>query len=177
MSSNEVLEYELTFLASYIPAAVRRSSFKELKDVYFPEDIDVHPRLRLRKLADRYQLTKKTQKSEGDASTHIETSIALERQEYDALADKSKRVVEKTRYFYEHDGQVAEFDVFKGDLAGLVLVDFEFKSRAELLEFKAPDFCLADVTQEAFIAGGLLAGKAYGELQPKLMEFGYNSLD
>lgn len=39
-----------------------------------------------------------------------------------------------------------------------------------------PDFCLVDVTQEEFAAGGMLSGKKYQDIQNKLDQFGYKKL-
>lgn len=41
------------------------------------------------------------------------------------------------------------------------------------LTFLAPDIALADVTQEDFIAGGLLAGKTYNDISAELGRFNY----
>jgi len=43
--------------------------------------------------------------------------------------------------------------VFEGALAGLVLIDVEFTDEATKEAFVAPSFCLANVTQESFVAG------------------------
>ena len=59
-------------------------------------------------------------------------------------------------------------------LDGLVVVDFEFGTEEEKLAFEMPDFCLVEVTQEEFIAGGMLAGKSYEDIKEKLEEFGYS---
>lgn len=83
----------------------------------------------------------------------------------------------KTRYYYERDGISYEIDVFKEDLSGLVLVDVEFPSVEDKASFKMPDFCLAEVTQEDFIAGGMLCGKKYQDIKEKLDNFGYKKLD
>ena len=74
------------------------------------------------------------------------------------------------------DGSKAELDVFTGKLAGLVLIDFEFDSLDAKASFTPPDFILADVTQEDFIAGGLLAGKSYEDIAPELARFSYQRL-
>ena len=39
-----------------------------------------------------------------------------------------------------------------------------------------PNFCLAEVTQEEFTAGGMLCGKSYEEIEPRLRGFGYSKL-
>ena len=58
----------------------------------------------------------------------------------------------------------------------MVLIDFEFRTLEEKANFIAPPITLANVTQEDFIAGGLLAGKKYDEITQKLDEFGYKKI-
>ena len=87
-----------------------------------------------------------------------------------------KKGVVKKRYFAKIEGHDAEVDVFLEDLAGLVLVDFEFSDAEEKNKFKMPKSLLADVTPEEFIAGGMLAGKKYEEIEGKLEEFGYKRI-
>lgn len=36
-----------------------------------------------------------------------------------------------------------------------------------------PDFCLADITQEDFIAGGMICGKTYADIESEVQRFGY----
>ena len=74
------------------------------------------------------------------------------------------------------DGTLAEIDIFIEDLAGLVLIDFEFDTEAEKDNFTPPSVALADVTQEDFVAGGLLAGKTYRAIEPELARFCYKKL-
>ncbi|RLJ01121.1 MAG: hypothetical protein DRP06_00015 [Candidatus Aenigmatarchaeota archaeon] len=57
-------------------------------------------------------------------------------------------VVHKIRYYYPYENQIAEMDVFQGELEGLVLIDFEFEIMEKKDSFKSPDFCLVEVTQE-----------------------------
>ena len=66
---------------------------------------------------------------------------------------------------------------FGGDLYGLVVVDFEFNNEAERDVFEMPYFCLVDITQEDFIAGGMIAGKTYQDIAPELDRFNYKRLD
>ena len=72
---------------------------------------------------------------------------------------------------------MAEDDVFVENLAGLVLIDFEFDSIDEKSNFRMPSMALADVTQEDCIAGGLLAGKKYSDIAPELNRFEYKRID
>ena len=66
--------------------------------------------------------------------------------------------------------------MFTGALDGLVLIDFEFETEAEKEAFVMPDFCLVEVTQEEFLAGGMLCGKSYDDISADLALFGYERI-
>jgi len=63
-----------------------------------------------------------------------------------------------------------------GGLKGLVLIDFEFSDEATMRSFTPPEVCLADVSQEAFVAGGVLAGKTYDDIASQLLTYNYEPL-
>ncbi|MDZ7611892.1 MAG: hypothetical protein U5L10_03955 [Candidatus Moranbacteria bacterium] len=171
-----MLELEKTYLAKYLPKGLKDCSFKEVIDVYIPKT-DPHPVLRLRKNGSNFEMTKKQPVKGGDASAQTEETIILSREEFDALNNQVEgKRVRKVRYSYNHQGKTAEIDVFQDDLKGLVLVDFEFESVNDKEIFVMPDFCLADVTQEDFIAGGMLCGKGCGDIEEKLNRFGYQKI-
>ena len=75
------------------------------------------------------------------------------------------------------EGKMAEIDVFADELEGLVLIDFEFDTVEEKSTFKMPSIALADVTQEDFVAGGLLAGKTYNDIALELKRFNYKQIE
>ena len=170
------IELEFTFLASALPAEIKGITPKRLVDAYIPESGVEHPNLRLRKRGDVMELTKKVPITEGDASAQYETTIQLNEDEFDALAAVSQRRIVKDRYNVTIDGFPAEVDVFQERLKGLVLIDFEFSSEEERAKFKTPAICLADVTQEKFLAGGLLAGKSYDDIANELQAFSYSEI-
>lgn len=170
-----MIELELTYLAKVLPADLLKSPSKHVVDVYVDNGTD-HSDLRIRQSGDKYELTRKTPVYDCDASKQTEITIFLNQAEYKSLANVEARKVSKTRYFYEYEGGVAEFDVFCGALKGLVVVDFEFTSESEKESFVMPDFCLADITQETFIAGGVLAGKSYEDIADELDRFSYKKL-
>jgi hypothetical protein len=58
----------------------------------------------------------------------------------------------------------------------LVTVEVEFGSREEFDAFVKPDFCGADVTQELWILGHMLAGKKYVDISSELDRFGYRAI-
>ena len=169
------LERERTFLAKELPQEIKTAEPTRIVDIYIP-DTPAHSRLRLRKNGDTYQITKKTPTTADDASEHIEQTISLTKDEFVALSGCSAKRVAKDRYRVVINGAPAEVDVFTEDLAGLVLIDFEFSTEAEKDDFTPPSIALADVTQEDFIAGGLLAGKAYSAIAPELARFCYKKL-
>ena len=167
-----MIELERTFLAKELPKGFENLPNKEVIDIYHPKEAD-HPVLRLRKNGDKYELTKKSPVKGNDASHQREQTIILTRKEFDLFSKLDGKRVEKVRYYYDYNDSKAEIDVFKGALEGLVLVDFEFSTREEKDAFGMPEFCLADVTHEVFIAGGMLCGKKFSGIEAKLSEFGY----
>ncbi len=175
-SNNTTIEYELTYLLREIPIEVRKALPERMVDVYVPEHADVHPNLRLRKRGSVYEITKKTIKSGTDSSEMIEQTIPLNQAEFETLATGHHRLVEKDRYKVIIDGRPAEVDIFSGRLEGLALIDFEFLNATDKAAFTPPPCCLADVTQEEFVAGGHLAGKSYADIQDGLTRHAYKPL-
>ncbi|MCR4311203.1 MAG: hypothetical protein NUV54_01380, partial [Candidatus Taylorbacteria bacterium] len=110
-------------------------------------------------------------------SHQFESTIPLTEEEYAELAQLQGKRVRKTRYNYTEGNTHYEIDVFRGGLAGLVLVDVEFDSAEKQKTFTPPSWCLVDVTQEKFIAGGMLAGKKYSDIEEKLSALGYKKID
>lgn len=171
-----MIELEKTYLLKFLPEGLRDSKSKEIIDVYLPKN-SVHPKLRLRKNGNKFELTKKTPVQDGDASRQTEQTIVLSEEEFNDLNSQldGKRI-HKIRYYYNYNGRTAEIDVFQDDLQGLILVDVEFDNLSERDGFAIPDFCLAEVTQELFIAGGMLCGKNYTDIEGDLEKFNYKSL-
>ena len=172
-----MIELERTFLAKQLPEGVKKCKSKEILDIYIPKSAEIHAPIRIRKNGDVYEITKKTPVDEGDHSKLLEQTISLTRAEFMQLEKEIPgRRVHKTRYYYPVNGRIAEVDIFMDALTGLVLIDFEFTTEEEKASFKMPFFCLADVTQEDFIAGGILCGKRYADLEKDLSKFNYQKL-
>jgi CYTH domain-containing protein len=173
--SNTYVELELTFLARTLPTELQNARPEKMVDVYVPATA-AHPCLRIRRKGARYEITKKIPVDDRDSSRLSEQTIPLDEAEFTALCKASGKTVEKDRYNLMIEGHTAEVDVFTGELKGLVLIDFEFETEEAKQAFAAPDCCLADVTQEAFVAGGMLAGKKYADIQDELAKYKYQSL-
>jgi CYTH domain-containing protein len=168
------IEYELTYLAKYLPDQISNIQPVKVVDYYLPEANTVHPHLRVRaKGNSKFEITKKQPLNGTDSSEQSEHTIVINEQEYKDIIANRKRSVIKDRYSTNYEGFALDVDVFQGSLKGLVLIDFEFKTKKQKEAFRAPDFCLADVTQEAFIAGGLLAGKSYADIEKELSKYNY----
>lgn len=171
-----MIELEKTYLVKKLPESLKSCKFKEIVDVYIPKFSD-HPKLRLRKNGNKFELTKKEPVNDGDASYQEEQTIILTETEFNALNQQLEgKRIHKIRYFYDYKGRTAEFDVFQDDLAGLVIVDFEFATLEEKDNFQMPDFCLVEITQEVFIAGGMICGKTYKDIESNLERFEYSKL-
>ncbi len=166
-------ELERTFLARYVPDLSGCAS-REVIDIYVPKSRE-HPTLRIRKNGDRFEITKKEPASENPAVMNEET-VSITSEEFEALSHTEGKRLHKTRYFYKKDGLDAQIGIHVEDLEGLVLIDFEFENEDAMNAFSPPDFCLAEVTEDEFLAGGMLCGKRYEEIEPRLSEKGYKKL-
>ena len=169
-----MIELERTYLAKTIPDLTNCKS-KEIIDIYIPLE-ENHPKIRIRKNGDKYEVTKK-QPIEGKDSTELEEqTIILTKEEFDFISNLNGKKIHKIRYYYNHNGNMAEIDVFQDKLKGLILVDFEFNTNEEKNSFTIPDFCLIEITQEDFIAGGMICGKSYEDIEENLNKFNYKKL-
>lgn len=170
-----MIELERTFLAKYLPKDIENFKQKKIIDVYVPHDVP-HPIIRIRKNGERMEITKKLDIEGADLSEKQEETIPLTEAEYKALMKLEGKRIEKIRYYYPFENITAEFDVFGGELTGLVEIDFEFDRKEDLEAFIPPDYCLVDVTDDDAFAGGMLAGKKYKDLESLLMKHQYQSL-
>ena len=169
------IELERTFLAKYLPDGLEQCDRKEILDIYIPTE-SRHPTLRIRKNGKKYEITKK-EPLKDDPSEMKEETTTLTKEEFDEL-NKSligKRV-RKFRYYYPYNNRTAEVDVFQDLLKGLIVVDFEFDSIDDKNNFQIPEFCLIDITQEEFIAGGMVCGKSYSDIEENLRVLGYEKI-
>ncbi len=169
------IELEKTFLLKYKPERLERCNSVEIIDIYIPKSAE-HPNLRIRKLGEKYAITKKQLINGNDSSEQTEETIPLSSEEFKELTLLEGKRFRKIRHYYPFKGLIAEIDIYLDDLKGLGIVDFEFKKREEKDSFKMPEFCLADVTEEKFCAGGILAGKKYEDIEPFLKKYNYKKI-
>ena len=169
-------EFELTYLPKKeLMTKLPGCRSVEMLDIYIPVSAH-HPTLRIRKIGDRCMITKKEPVKEGDSSHQFENTIPLTDDEFTDLSQLAGKRVHKTRYYFEDGGYIYEIDVFHDDLAGLVMVDVEFGSVDAKSRFVRPQWCSIDVTQEKFLAGGMLCGKKYEDIAVQLENVGYERI-
>lgn len=173
---NNTLEIERTFLAVSLPDEINLVEATYMEDAYIPEELSVHPKTRVRRRGDRFELTKKIPFPSGNSLIHEEKTIQLDENEYHCLSAASQRSIQKLRYTVSIDGYKAEVDVFKGRLEGLVLIDFEFNETSSSEEFAVPDCCLVEVTNRETFAGGMLSGKCFADIEAELSALGYSAI-
>ncbi|MBW2972725.1 hypothetical protein KY359_06845 [Candidatus Woesearchaeota archaeon] len=169
-----MIELEKTYLAKKLPEGLAECRKKEIIDIYIPKS-HPHPKLRIRKNGDRYEMTKKEPVAD-DASQQEEQTIILTEEEFSSLTKLDGKKTHKIRYHYPYEGRMAEIDVFQGALKGLIVIDFEFDTEEDKDAFMMPDFCLADVTHEQFIAGGMVCGRSYEDIADDLNRYHYSKL-
>jgi len=168
-------EIEYTYLARRIPESLGQCARKEIIDAYILSD-RTPLSLRIRKSGEKREITKKEPLDENNISEQIEQTISLTPLEYNSLMQSQTNIVRKIRYFYPYKELQLEVDVFQDALLGLVVIEAEFESRTSRDAFVMPDFCLAEITNEHFIAGGALAGTSYADIEPELARFNYHPL-
>lgn len=171
-----MIELERTFLAKFIPEEVKSCPAKEIIDIYIPQSAE-HPKTRIRKVGSVLEITKKEPLVGNDSSEQEEQTIKLSEAEFAVLAQVPGKKTRKLRYYWNSPYGPAEVDIFQDALKGLVLVDFEFAESEKKNNFTLPDFCLADVTQEKFTAGGMLCGKNYQDIEEELKRFNYQAIN
>lgn len=169
------IEIEKTYLAKFLPSDLKSCKSEKMLDIYLPKE-SKHAKLRIRQKGESYVITKKTVIDKNDVSTQLEEHIRLSTEEFKSFSKISGNKISKTRYYYPYKNYTAEIDIFSGKLKGLVLVDFEFKNKKEFKNFIMPEFCLADVTQEEIIAGGVLSHNTMNSIGKVLKKFSYRKI-
>lgn len=169
-----MIELERKFLLKKIPPGLKDCPSKEVIDVYFPANAD-HPKIRLRKNGDKYELTKKVPEP-GNNTRLVEQTITLTKEEFEGMQKFPGKRLHKIRYFYPYEGITAEIGIFQEGLEGLAIVEFEFETEEEKNSFVPPDFCLVELSEKGLLAGGYLAGRRYEDFQNIFTTYSYKKV-
>ena len=93
-----MIELEKTYLAKFIPKDLKKCKSKEIIDIYIPKSSD-HPKLRIRKSGDKYEVTKKVLVKEDNVSKAVEFTTPLTEEEFIELSELEGKRIRKIRYF------------------------------------------------------------------------------
>lgn len=161
-------EWERRFLLDQFPANASVTRIRQIADRYI-----IGTRLRLRRMSDSdgtvaFKLTQKLGHSAAGAFQGQLTTFYLAEEEYNVLTLLPARFLEKARYSVPPFG----IDVFKEDLAGLILAEAEFSSAEEAAALEPPAFVFQDVTADPRFTGGSLSITTRQQLMGILQGFG-----
>jgi adenylate cyclase len=135
-----VAEIERKFRVADVPEGLAGGG-AELRQSYVAVDGDVE--LRVRSDGAHHVLTVKG----GRGLERAEVELPLDADAFAELwALARDRHLEKTRHRIDLGGLTAELDVYRGELAGLMVVEVEFPSRVEADAFAPPGWFGAEVT-------------------------------
>lgn len=151
-----VVEHERRWLCRDFPRdQVIRS--ERITDLYVTGS---HLRLReARQLDGKMARLRLTRKASVDARTHLVTSIYLPEEEFAVLAAAlpGTRLTKLRHKLQSPADIVLSVDQFQGTLAGLTLVEAEFRSPERMACFGKPEFATLEVTDDLRYGGGHLA--------------------
>jgi len=162
------LEWERRFLVDRFPADISITGVRHIIDRYI-----IGTRLRLRRTSDSqgtvaFKLTQKLNDTAQAALQGQLTTIYLAEEEYRVLEALPASHLEKMRYSVPPFG----VDVFKGDLAGLILAEAEFNSAEEAAALDLPAFLFKEVSADQRFTGGYLSSASREQVLKNLREFG-----
>jgi adenylate cyclase len=148
------LEIERKFLLAERPPGLDdhpRSTIEQGYLAVAPDGVEV----RVRRSGDVCTLTVKS----GPGLVRVEEELAIDGRRFEALWELTQgRRVAKTRFRIAlGDGLVAEVDDYAGPLAGLLVAEIEFPSRAASDAFAPPGWLGREITGDARYANRTLA--------------------
>ena len=103
------------------------------------------------------KLTKKDKAIDKGVETSVITSLYLSEGDLISLGQLNGATLMKRRYIQELPEQRVVYDVFHGELEGLIMVEVEFKDYEALSSFKPENSRWEEVTGNPDYSGGRLA--------------------
>lgn len=134
------MEIERKYLVKSIPDNLQSFPCRSMEQGY----LSTAPVIRIRKDNENFELT---YKSKG-LMIREEYNLPLTKEAYEHLLPKiDGRLIKKHRYMIPlNENLTIELDVFKGDLAPLILAEVEFPDEESALSFTPPEWFGEDVT-------------------------------
>jgi len=168
------IERERRYLLEDLPEGMTRADHHlQITDNYI-----TGTRLRIRKVRDPrtnkwvVKFTQKFAPNPDDLSRTIITNLYLNATEAGTLSIFEANEIRKNRYYYEFAGRQFSFDMFIGDLFGLVLAETSCETDDELDSLITPSFALADVTNIELFSGGKLSELKYEGVRKEILQSG-----
>lgn len=182
MNKTYRIELRRVFLLRDLPEPLTRASeHLQIFDNYIE-----NTRLRLRTTRApktkewTYVLQQRIQSNDADFSVWKVSEIFLDDAEHQVFEQFEGREVRKNervetnelrfnRYFFEANGKRLEIDFYLNPLWGLCLAKVFFADEAEMKSFAAPDFFLAEVTQNEHFLSRNLVGKTFADVRKSVL--------
>lgn len=137
-------EIERKFLLDSVPVDKIREA-RQMSIIRGYLLLDERRELRIRKIDNRYYMTRKS-------------GFGLVREEYEVEIDETLfkflwpltegRRLEKVRYAFNYRHYLCELDNYSGSLAGLVILEIEFPTVEEAGNFSPPSFVKREITDD-----------------------------
>lgn len=145
------MEIERKFLVNEIPS-LSGLRYSKITQGY----ISFSPETRIRKMDDKYYLTKKG-----------EGMVVREEIENEVLKSEGEKYFEqvisnliiKTRYYIPYDKHTIELDIYEGIFKGLIVAEVEFESLDEANLFTPPTWFGEDISNNIEYRNKILATK------------------
>jgi CYTH domain-containing protein len=160
-------------LEDFPPGLLRNASHIQIKDNYV-----TNTRLRLRKIrvpetkARSWSLTQKSCVDNNDLSQTVDSIIWLSPEEYEVLKVFEGNEIRKNRYPYEYNGRTYLIDFYLGALWGLLIAKTELGENESATDITAPDFAVADVTNDPMFSGPRLVDLTIEQIRERFPHTG-----
>lgn len=164
-SKNEI-ELELVWLVKNLPKDYKRHKSANIRQAYLKGSEPSVKDVRVREKNGVYTLTKKRFiKSPQETGYTQESTKKLTKEDFLKLWKISKKRIRKIRYFYPLDnGLIAEIDIYKDNLEGLIVVEVEFPSILAYEKFATPKWFGKEVTDSKGIYPPVIANMKLEEV-------------
>lgn len=174
MNKTAATELRRSFLLEGLPEPLTRaSSHLQILDNYLE-----NTRLRARSIRDPYSgswtyiLQQRFTLHEGEHTISKLAEIYLNEAEHGIFECFERREIRKNRYFHEFDRHGFMFDVYLGDLWGLVTARVDFETSFDMENFEAPPFVVFEITNDPFFNGQNLVGTKFEAIQAEVARLG-----
>ncbi len=169
-----MIERERKYLVKALPTNLHQYRRRPIRQGYFTSDEgEASDPLRIRADNGRYELTKKFVIEPGQYGAIREDTIAISKEEFDALWPAARYRIEKDRYELPLANTLtAELDIFHGVLEGFVQVEVEFPDEKTETAFQPPDWFGTDITPQKWAWNPYYATVDWPTLQQLIKELG-----